>query len=129
MVKIKDYDTFGKVKKVVDELIGGEVVTDIEQLRKILLRNKKEFALKTKMIEIKGVENYAQQFQEFVNGFSSAEAPYIFAGMKCCLDLALSSQSFTDKLTKEKYDSILELLDATTTRVITTIKSTKPFEE
>lgn len=51
-----------------------------------------------------GMENYAQQIQQFVNGFRGCEAPYIFAGMNAFLEAALSAPPFNEPEIKKKYD-------------------------
>lgn len=104
-------DTFAKVCEIMDK----NDRTDIDKLGEIVQE--------IKNVEIKGIEKYAQQFQAFIKGFPGVEAPYIFAGMKCFLDAALSSPPFTDPKVRQKYDMLLETLEKGTLRVVITQKA------
>lgn len=116
-------DTFGKSRAVLEEMTGqdikefGSAADVIEKFGNI-----KEICQKINSTEIKGIEEYARQFQAFVNGFPGTEAPYIFAGMKVFLDAALSAPPFTNPDFRQKYDMLLETLEKNTLRVVITQK-------
>lgn len=123
-------DTFGKSREILERLTGKTIdeLGSVEEVTSGHMIDKLEAIVREiKYVEIKGVENYAQQFQEFVNGFRGIEAPYIFAGLKIFLDAALSSPPFTipeikDKI-KDKYEEVLQTVEKNTLRVCFTRKT------
>lgn len=117
-------DTFGKSRTVLEEMTGQDI-EEFESIADVIEKfgNINEICQKINVTEIKGIEEYARQFQSFVNGFPGTEAPYIFAGMKVFLDAALSAPPFTDPDFRQKYDMLLETLEKGTLRVVITQKA------
>lgn len=117
-------DTFGKSQAVLEEMTGRDI-EEFDSVADVIEKfgNIKEICQKINETEIKGIEEYARQFQSFVNGFPGREAPYIFAGMKAFLDAVLSAPPFTDPDMRQKYDMLLETLEEHTPRVIITQKA------
>lgn len=113
-------DTFGKSQKVLEKMTG-QTIDELESVENVMLSHTPaeigHIVDEINHIEIKGVENYAQQFQEFVKGFPGAEAPFIFAGLKIFLDVALASAPFNINEIKEKYDAVLKTVEMKTLRV------------
>ena len=106
-------DTFGKSQKVLEKMTG-QTIDELESVENVMLLHTPaeigHIVDEINHIEIKGVENYAQQFQEFVKGFPGAEAPFIFAGLNAFLEAALSAPPFNDPEIKQKYDYCRENL-------------------
>ena len=113
-------DTFGKSQKVLEKMTG-QTIDELESVENVMLSHTPaeigHIVDEINHIEIKGVENYAQQFQEFVKGFPGAEAPFIFAGLKIFLDVALSAPPFTIPDIKNKYEAVLQTVEKNTLRV------------
>ena len=113
-------DTFGKSQKVLEKMTG-QTIDELESVENVMLSYTSaeiaDIVREVNHVEIKGVENYAQQFQEFVKGFPGAEAPFIFAGLKIFLDIALASAPFNIDEIKEKYETVLETVEMRTLRV------------
>lgn len=112
-------DTFGKSRTVLEELTGQDI-KEFDSAADVIEKfgNIEEICQKINVTEIKGIEEYARQFQTFVNGYPGREAPYIFAGMKCFLDAVLSVPPFNDPDYREKYDMLLETVEKHTQRVV-----------
>lgn len=125
-------DTFGKSQKVLEKMTG-QTIDELESVENVMLsRTPAEIGHivdEINHIEIKGVENYAQQFQEFVKGFPGAEAPFIFAGLKIFLDIALASAPFNIDEIKEKYKAVLETVETRTLRVNIVNKTMREGDE
>lgn len=119
-------DTFGKSCAVLEELTGQDI-EKFDNAEDVIKKfgNIKEICQKINETEIKGIEEYGQQFQAFVNGYPGKEAPYIFAGMKVFLDAVLSAPPFTDHDFRQKYDMLLETIEKHTLRVMTVKKEPK----
>lgn len=117
-------DTFGKSQAVLEEMTGRDI-KEFDSVADVIEKfgNIKEICQKINKTEIKGIEEYARQFQSFVNGFPGREAPYIFAGMKLFLEAALSAPPFTNPDMRQKYDMLLETIEKDTLRVIITQKA------
>ena len=117
-------DTFGKSRAVLEEMTGRDI-EEFDSAADVIEKfgNIKEICQKINVTEIKGIEEYARQFQSFVNGFPGIEAPYIFAGMKIFLDAVLSAPPFTNPDFRQKYDMLLETIEKDTLRVIITQKA------
>lgn len=119
-------DTFGKSRAVLEEMTGQDIeefdsAADVTEK----FSNIKEIYQKINETEIKGIEEYARQFQAFIRGFPGREAPYIFAGMKVFLDAALSAPPFTDPDFQQKYDMLLETIEENALRVFISHKVEK----
>ena len=118
-------DTFGKSREILERLTG-KTIDELGSVKNVMLSHTPDeieaIVREIKYVEIKGVENYARQFQSFVTGFPGREAPYIFAGLKCFLDAALSAPPFTDPDMRQKYDMLLETVEKETLRVVITRK-------
>ena len=112
-------DTFGKSQKVLEKMTG-QTIDELESVENVMLsRTPAEIGHivdEINHIEIKGVENYAQQIQQFVNGFRGCEAPYIFAGLNAFLEAALSAPFNIDEI-KEKYEAVLRVVEMRMLRV------------
>ena len=125
-------DTFGKSQKALEKMTG-QTIDELESVENVMLsRTPAEIGHiddEINHIEIKGVENYAQQFQEFVKGFPGAEAPFIFAGLKIFLDIALASAPFNIDEIKEKYKAVLETVETRTLRVNIVNKTMREGDE
>lgn len=125
-------DTFGKSQKVLEKMTG-QTIDELESVENVMLsRTPAEIGHivdEINHIEIKGVENYAQQFQGFVKGFPGAEAPFIFAGLKIFLDIALASAPFNIDEIKEKYKAVLETVETRTLRVNIVNKTMREGDE
>ena len=117
-------DTFGKSRAVLEEMTGRDI-EEFDSAADVIEKfgNIKEICQKINVTEIKGIEEYARQFQSFVNGFPGIEVPYIFAGMKMFLDAVLSAPPFTNPDIRQKYDMLLETIEKDTLRVIITQKA------
>ena len=125
-------DTFGKSQKVLEKMTG-QTIDELESVENVMLLHTPaeigHIVDEINHIEIKGVENYAQQFQEFVKGFPGAEAPFIFAGLKIFLDIALASAPFNIDEIKEKYKAVLETVETRTLRVNIVNKTMREGDE
>lgn len=125
-------DTFGKSQKVLEEMTG-QTIDELESVENVMLSHTPaeigHIVDEINHIEIKGVENYAQQFQEFVKGFPGAEAPFIFAGLKIYLDVALASAPFNIDGIKDKYEAVLQTVEKNTLRVCFTRKTKREDSE
>ena len=125
-------DTFGKSQKVLEKM-AGQTIDELESVENVMLLHTPaeigHIVDEINHIEIKGVENYAQQFQEFVKGFPGAEAPFIFAGLKIFLDIALASAPFNIDEIKEKYKAVLETVETRTLRVNIVNKTMREGDE
>lgn len=113
-------DTFGKSREILERLTGKTIdeLGSVEEVTSGHTIDKLEAIVREiKYVEIKGVENYARQFQSFVNGFRGSEAPYIFAGLKTFLDVSLTAAPFNDPDIKEKYKDIVQNIEENTLRV------------
>ena len=125
-------DTFGKSQKVLEKMIG-QTIDELESVENVILSHTPaeigHIVDEINHIEIKGVENYAQQFQEFVKGFPGAEAPFIFAGLKIFLDIALASAPFNIDEIKEKYEAVLRVVEMRTLRVNIVNKTRREGDE
>ena len=111
-------DTFGKSQKVLEKMTGQNIEefdSAVDVIEKF--SNIEEICQKINETEIKGIEEYARQFQAFIRGFPGREAPYIFAAMKVFLDAALSAPPFTEPDIRQKYDMLLETIEKDTLRV------------
>ena len=117
---LKSNDTFGKSREILERLTG-KTIDELESVENVMLSHTPaeigHFVDEINHIEIKGVENYAQQFQSFVNGFRGSEAPYIFAGLKTFLDVSLTAAPFNDPDIKNKYEAVLQTVEKNTLRV------------
>ncbi len=128
--RLKDFGTFEKSRAALEKYVGN--VDDASKVEKVLEIIGQEGKLNECIdaiwaVECAGAENYAQQIQQFVNGFRSCEAPYIFAGMKVFLDAALSAPPFNDPEIKEKYDYCRKNLKERTLAVMfTNVQKKKP---
>lgn len=107
---LKSNGTFAKACEILDK--NDRI--DIDDLGEIV----KEI----KHVEIKGVENYAQQFQAFLNHFPGVEAPYILAGLKSLHDALLTAEPFVNPRIREKYDKLCDMIEKDTLRVVITQK-------
>ena len=125
-------DTFGKSKKVLEKM-AGQALGEIESVENLMLSHTPteiaDIVREVNHVEIKGVENYAQQFQEFVKGFPGCEAPFIFAGLKIFLDIALASAPFNIDEIKEKYEAVLKVVEMRTLRVNIVNKTRREGDE
>ena len=113
-------DTFGKSREILERLTG-KTLDELGSVGEVMSGHKLDeieaIVREIKYVEIKGVENYAQQFQSFVNGFRGSEAPYIFAGLKAFLDASLTAAPFNDPDIKEKYEAVVQNVEENTLRV------------
>lgn len=116
-------DTFGKSRAVLEGMTGQDI-EEFDSVADVIEKfgNINEICQKINVTEIKGIDEYARQFQSFVKGFPGREAPYIFAGMKVFLDAALSAPPFTNPDFRQKYDMLLETVEKNALRVIITQK-------
>lgn len=119
-------NTFEKSRAVLEELTGQNIeeMNSAEEVCRSF-ENIREICQKINETEIKGIEEYARQFQAFIRGFPGREASYIFAGMKVFLDAALSAPPFTDPDFRQKYDMLLETIEENTLRVFISHKVEK----
>lgn len=123
--RLKDFGTFEKSRAALEKYVGNvDEISKVEKVLEIIGSEEKlnECVDAVWAVECAGVENYAQQIQQFVNGFPGTEAPYIFAGMKVFLDAALSAPPFTNPDFRQKYDMLLETVEKNALRVIITQK-------
>lgn len=125
-------DTFGKSQKVLEKMTG-QTIDELESVENVMLSYTSaeiaDIVREVNHVEIKGVENYAQQFQEFVKGFPGCEAPFIFAGLKIFLDIALASAPFNIDEIKEKYEAVLKDVEMRTLRVNIVNKTRREGDE
>ena len=125
-------DTFGKSQKALEKMTG-QTIDELESVENVMLLHTPaeigHIVDEINHIEIKGVENYAQQFQEFVKGFPGAEAPFIFAGLKIFLDIALASAPFNIDEITDKYKAVLETVETRTLRVNIVNKTMREGDE
>lgn len=125
-------DTFGKSQKVLEKMTG-QTIDELESVENLMSSYTPaeigHIVDEVNHIKIKGVENYAQQFQKFVKGFPGAEAPFIFAGLKIFLDVALASAPFNIDEIKEMYEVVLKGVEMRTLRVNIVNKTRREGDE
>ena len=118
--RLKDFWTFEKSRAALEKYVGNvDNISKVEKVLEIIGSEEKlnECLNAVWAVECAGIENYAQQIQQFVNGFRGCEAPFIFAGLKIFLDIALASAPFNIDEIKEKYKAVLETVEMRTLRV------------
>ena len=111
--RLKDFWTFEKSRAALEKYVGNvDNISKVEKVLEIIGSEEKlnECLNAVWAVECAGIENYAQQIQQFVNGFRGCEAPYIFAGLNAFLEAALSAPPFNDPEIKKKYDYCRENL-------------------
>lgn len=101
----------------------AKVCDILDKNNSIEIDNLSEIVQELKHTEIKGVENYAQQFQAFLHHFPGVEAPYILAGLKILHDAMLTAEPFVNPRVREKYDKLCGMIEKDTLRVIITQKA------
>lgn len=94
--------TFEKCRAIFRQAPELENTTSVGEIMDVMRR--------VERTELEGIINYAEQFADYIQGFSTAELPYILAGMNNVINTLLHCLPGADcERINEKYDYCVDL--------------------
>lgn len=94
--------TFEKCRAIFRQAPELENTTSVGEIMDVMRR--------VERTELEGISNYAEQFADYIQGFSTAELPYILAGMNRVITVLLHALPGVDcESINEKYEYCVDL--------------------